>query len=201
MSQDDPSDRLQDPTDPLSSLGRKLLKLDASAYAALVGSGNGNPTARDLLDSIQPGDLIHGNLARPDEARAMLAGLWLYFDWLEPSHAISQSLETPTGSFWHAILHRREGDFSNSKYWYARCANHPAMPAIGAMANTLINSRPADKSLLRLTMPDWSPRAFVDLVEAVHEKPDDPRYALAVSLQRIEWQVLFDHCTRQAAGG
>jgi hypothetical protein len=194
-----------DPTDPLSPLGRRLLKLESNAYAQLVPSGNGNPAARDLLQSTQPSDLIAGGklASRDDDARAMLAGLWLYFDFLDESHTISQSLESATGSFWHAIMHRREGDFSNSKYWYARCANHPALAAIAAQAGKIVNQMPADKSLLRVVAAaaGWDPRGFVDLVQAVHATPNDPRHALAVALQRIEWQVLFDHCTRAAAAG
>jgi hypothetical protein len=46
----------------------------------------------------------------------------------------------------------------------------------------------------------WDPAAFVDLVAAVRNSPDDPRHRLAVALQRIEWQTLFDVCTRAAAG-
>ena len=191
---------MQDPTDPLSPLGRRLLKLDPDAYAALVPTGSGNATARDLLEGVQPSELITGPVARADEAKAMLSGLWLYFDWLDESHRISQSIETPTGSFWHAIMHRREGDFSNSKYWYARCASHPAISVMAAQAPRLINTMPADKSLLRLIAAGWNANAFVDLVEQVHDSPDDPRRALAVSLQRLEWQVLFDDCTRRAAG-
>jgi hypothetical protein len=190
----------EDPTDPLSPLGRKLLRLDPDAYSVLVPSGPGNATARDLLDSTQPADLITGQLARADDARAMLSGLWLYFDWLDRSHTISQSLENPTGSLWHAIMHRREGDFSNSKYWYARCKDHPISSALGANAQRLVNNMPADKSLLRLIMPAWNPSAFVDLVEQVHNTPGDPRHAVAVALQKLEWQLLFDHCTRGAAG-
>jgi len=190
----------EDPTDPLSPLGRKLLRLDPDAYSVLVPSGAGNATARDLLESTQPADLITGQLVRADDARAMLSGLWLYFDWLDRSHTISQALENPTGSFWHAIMHRREGDFSNSKYWYARCKDHPVLPALGANAQRLVNNMPADKSLLRLIMPAWNPAAFVDVVEQVHESPGDPRHAVAVALQKLEWQLLFDHCTRGAAG-
>ena len=192
---------MQDPTDPLSPLGRKLLKLDPNAYAALVpSSGHGNAAARDLLESTQPGDLIAGKMVRTDDARAMLSGLWLYFDFLDESHTISQSLDNPTGSFWHAIMHRREGDFSNSKYWYARCASHPTLATIAAAAAKHVNQMPADKSLLRLIATGWNPNAFVDLVQAVHQSPSDPRHALAVALQRTEWQVLFDHCARAAAG-
>jgi hypothetical protein len=193
--------RLQDPTDSLSPLGRKLLKLDPDAYARLVpGSGDGNAVARDLLESTRPAELVAGSVERPDEASAMLAGLWLYFDWLDESHAISQRLETPTGSFWHAIMHRREGDFSNSKYWYARCSSHLALQTLAVQAPGLVHAMPADKTLLRLVTTGWNPSAFVDLVQGVYGNRDDPHHALAVALQRLEWQVLFDHCTRAAAG-
>ena len=192
---------MQDPTDPLSPLGRKLLKLDPNAYGELVPRGPGNGLARDLLDSMQPADLIAGKVASRDDARAMLAGLWLYFDFLDESHTISQSLSSDTGSFWHAIMHRREGDFSNSKYWYARCQAHPALPVMAAAAGKAVNAMPADKSLLRLVATGWNPSAFVDLVQAVYAAPDDSRHPLAVALQRMEWQVLFDHCTRAAVGG
>ena len=59
---------------------------------------------------------------------------------------------------------------------------------------------PADKSLLRLVATGWNPNAFVDLVHTVHGTPSDPRHALAVSLQRMEWQVLFDQCQRVLVG-
>ena len=102
---------MQDPTDPLSPplspLGQRLLKLDPQAYGKLVvEGGDGNATARDLLQGMQAGELITGTIARRDEASGLLAGLWLYFDWLDESHRISQSIDTPTGSFWHESLHR-----------------------------------------------------------------------------------------------
>lgn len=59
------------------------------------------------------------------------AGLWLAFDFLDESHAISQDIGTPEGSWWHAIMHRREGDFGNAKYWYRRVGEHPAMASLG----------------------------------------------------------------------
>lgn len=103
-------------------------------------------------------------------------------------------------SFWHAIMHRREGDFSNSKYWYDRAGAHPIFPALAANAAVAINPLPADKSLLRLLSDGWDPDAFVDLVEQVAARPQDPRLRTVQELQRMEWQMLFDHCTREAAG-
>lgn len=94
------------------------------------------------------------------------AGVWLYVDDLDRSHQISQSLDTPTGAFLHAIMHRREGDFWNSKYWYRRAQGHPAMTG--------------------------DPFSFVDEVERRHTgNPED-----LVSLQRQEWHTLMEWCLR-----
>ena len=57
-------------------------------------------------------------------ALACMAGLWLRHDFLDESHRISQDLENPSGSYWHGIMHRRELDFSNAKYWFRRVGMH-----------------------------------------------------------------------------
>ena len=49
--------------------------------------------------------------------------VWLYVDDLERSHTISQSVESSIGSYVHGIMHRREGDFSNAKYWFRRAGS------------------------------------------------------------------------------
>jgi hypothetical protein len=192
---------MHDPTDNLSPTGRKVLQLNPDGYRRLVVTTGGSPETKDILEGIQPDELVVGGARRMEEARAMLAGLWLWHDWLDESHTISQGITSQTGSFWHAIMHRREGDFSNAKYWYARCATHPILKSLGVQAASFLNPLPADKSLLKVTLNGWDPNAFVDLVEEVHERPDDPRHRIAVSLQQIEWRVLFDYCTRVAAGG
>ena len=61
------------------------------------------------------------DLGQPVTNRTMAqcchAGLWLLHNFLDESHTISQGIHTPEGSFWHAIMHRREPDPMNSKYW------------------------------------------------------------------------------------
>lgn len=59
-----------------------------------------------------------------------MAALWLLAGDLEKSHAISQSLETPLGSFWHGVMHRREGDYGNAKYWFRRSAKLACFPTL-----------------------------------------------------------------------
>jgi hypothetical protein len=185
--------------DTLSPLARQVMKINAdSAYQQLVVNGPGNAEAKQLLDGAGSEELFQASSGKSEQDRmAALSGLWLWDDWLDISHTISQSLHSSTGSFWHAIMHRREGDFSNSKYWYARCADHPAMNVLAAQAQPAVNTMPADKTLFRLIATGWNPNALVDLVEEVHDRPADPRYAAAVQLQRLEWQILFDHCARK----
>lgn len=110
----------------------------------------------------------------PDSPLA--AGLWLYVDQLDASHAVSQKIDDPTGSYWHAIMHRLEGDFSNSHYWLRRTGRHPAMAAV-------------DASGLHAAA------ALVDAAEAAHRRGDTPPDL--IELQRREWAALFTWCARR----
>ena len=188
-------------TDDLSEFSREVLKLSlAEAYKKLVVRGDGTAEAQLKLSQASARDMISGTIQNQSDAEAMLAGLWLWHDWLDESHRISQSISSATGSFWHAIMHRREGDFSNSQYWYARCQNHPVMQSLAQHAGQILHAMPADKQLLRLVGNGWNANAFVDLVSAVEGDERNPKHAAAVSLQQMEWRLLFDHCTRSAAG-
>jgi hypothetical protein len=188
-------------TDALSQQAHDLLAIDHdSAYAKLVVHGNGNAAAAKALRKIGPNDLLTKPAVCTSDAQCLLSALWLWHDWLDESHVISQNVQSATGSFWHAIMHRREGDFSNSKYWYARCRDHPVLEAMTPFANDILHLLPADKSLLKLVLTGWDPDRFVDLAEEVHHRPDDARHNAAVMLQRLEWRLLFDHCMRAATG-
>jgi len=186
-------------TDLLSDKARLVLRLNVErAFRALLPREVGSAEAGDVLHTVSPGDLVQGTLNNADDAGCVLSALWLWHDYLDESHTVSQAIETQSGSYLHAIMHRREGDFGNAKYWYARVGRHPIMPSLAIQANEMIARAPADKALLKLALHDWNGAAFVDLVQQVHESPSDERHATAVALQQIEWRVLFDHCVRGA---
>ncbi|HEX8911430.1 MAG TPA: hypothetical protein VF796_03650 [Humisphaera sp.] len=170
------------------------------AYGRLVVRGGGDAEGKRLLSDLDPADLLLKPPARRDAAAAVLAGLWLWHDWLDESHRLSQEIHNPTGSYWHAVMHRREGDFWNSKYWYAKCRGHPAHARAAALAKPIVAASTAVEA--KRFAGGWDPDALVDLAEAADGKPaGDPARQLAVALQRAEWSALFAETVRQAAGG
>jgi len=62
-----------------------------------------------------------------------LSGLWLLAGDLDRSHAISQDESSGTGSYWHGIMHRREGDYSNAGYWFRRVGSHPVLDQLAEL--------------------------------------------------------------------
>lgn len=138
----------------------ELLPLDA-AMPALLPRHPATPEAiaavRDLIGS----DAFRGNPSAQ-------AALWLYVDDLDTSHTISQGLHHATGSYLHGIMHRREGDFSNSHYWMRRAGSHPVWHEI----------------------PGYDPDAFIDAVATA--RGDNPVDLIA--LQRAEWRALMTYC-------
>jgi hypothetical protein len=67
------------------------------------------------------------NTTPPEALSASLKALWYdgKNDW-ESAHNIAQDINTTEGSWIHAYLHRKEGDFGNASYWYSRAGK--AMP-------------------------------------------------------------------------
>src|ERR1700722_9168523 len=119
-----------------------------------LGPGTPNAVARAQLQRLEAA--IAPKVRDRNFASACLAGLWLHHDFFDESHAISQDLDTVEGSYWHAILHRREPDPSNAAYWFRRVGNHAIFAALAKEACDLG---------LRLRGERWSPFDFIDLCE------------------------------------
>ena len=166
--------------------GPSVADLLAEPRLMPLGPGSLHPAARAALRQFNPANDLGRPVADRDAAIACHAGLWLYHDGLAESHAISQGLDTPEGSFWHAVMHRREPDPWNSKYWWKRVGSHPVL-------TRLVTGSPA-LGYNYTNSPD-----FVHFCERVRGT-NTPDEELAKRVQLLEWQLLFDHCYRMATG-
>ncbi len=84
------------------------------------------------LDRVTPDELLAPHpIVSPADALLVKAALYLKHGYLDDCHKIAQQIATPTGSYWHGIMHRREGAISTSHYWYDRVGAHPVLATIG----------------------------------------------------------------------
>jgi hypothetical protein len=161
---------------PILTEGRRLPDL---------GPGTPDERARPFLANTTIASFFAGrSIHDRDMARCCLAGLWLFFDFLDESHRISQEIDAPTGSYWHGIMHRREPDAGNAKYWFRKVGSHPVI-------RELVSKAPTAGYAYR------TPLEFVDWCErwrgsgSVEEET-------AKKVQLLETQLLFAWCLDNA---
>lgn len=121
---------------------------------------------------------------------ALLAGLWLLRDDLDRSHAFSQQIEGAEGhhgDYWHAIMHRREPDYGNSKYWFRRVGRHPTQQHLAEhLAAGAFDPVPA-RWREKLQRGGWDSPAFVDLCEQAESSAELSGFA-----RRVQWCEMID---------
>jgi hypothetical protein len=157
-----------------------------------------------LLD-VQPKELASGIKSTVD-ALAIKAGLLQIHNYLDDSHQCSQSIEGEgvhvAGDYWHAIMHRREPDYSNSKYWFRRVGRHPIFKNLSALAADVLDEvNPADRDIWKERLGcghQWEPFAFVDLCQEVGQGHDAKLTQAAEGIQCREMLLLLESTFQDA---
>lgn len=161
--------------------------------------GTPDPVMHSKLAALTIERAFEGRAVRDhDMARCVLAGLWLLHDFMDESHTISQDIEKPSGSYWHAILHRREPDYANAKYWFRRVGEHAIFAKLRDAAAEEARKSDAPGAAYLVTQNTWDAFKFADLCATAESSTDDALRQLCRSVQMREFRLLFDHCYNAA---
>ncbi len=178
---------------------------DASAAAAILAQIRAAIPTVSLLPGESPWHEATQRLAQLDDeellgapavdrnlAACVRSGLLLRADLLDASHTQSQAIDTPDGSYWHGIMHRREPDYQNSKYWVRKVGDHPLYASLPAAA---VDAGIETEVLAEVAPRDrWDPYRFVDACEAAATGVRPDLVAGLEALQDVEIHQLLAYC-------
>ncbi|NNJ24206.1 hypothetical protein [Alienimonas chondri] len=171
---------LQDAPDTVGGWIRPALPPEGSSEP--LGDRVGETTAEGeaVLPRLRetPGDRILPD--RPGKPAELLkAGLLLLHGDLDGSHRIAQAHEGDRDAdAWHALVHRLEGDYGNSGYWWRRVGEHPMFDALAE----------------RVGVDRWDPQDFTDRYRRAIRGGDEAERTAVRSIQAAEFALLLGYC-------
>ncbi len=140
-------------------------------------------------------DQLLDGRALPDESSALLRAVaLLYHDQHDPAHDLVADRNDVTSAFIHGILHRREPDYWNARYWFRRCEMHSAYSILAG--NIARWNGPGEPETIRgLILPgSFDPFAFVDACERHARDPvNSPAVSILRKIQHAEFEAMVQY--------
>jgi hypothetical protein len=168
----------------------------ASWFLGVSPAGLGpevRPEAWSIDECVRRTDEAADARALSEASRRCLRSLvWLWNDHLEEAHVEVQDLRGADAAFVHGIMHRREPDASNARYWFHRVGAHPVFDALPAVVVPVLGSvTTLGRHLIRWGR--WDPMAFIDAVSAAQGEVGSADATVLRELQRWEMLTLARH--------
>ena len=110
-------------------------------------------------------------------------------DDLKGCHHFFQDTASDLVGYWHGMMHRREADFDNSRYWFRRSGTLPFFDILHRRASEISSEFAKQHS--------WDPYLFTGQCEQ-HRFGADSDTDELLKVQRAEFDVVFDYSWRQA---
>lgn len=131
-------------------------------------------------------------------AQAWKAALYLWNDSLDAALKLVEHMVTPTGAALHGIMHRREGDYDNAKYWFHRAGDHPAFHSLQSRSASFLRQQAIPEGPLKevfdkmITQGNWNPYLFIHSI-AIQESRygEDETRGLLEQLQQLELDAMI----------
>jgi hypothetical protein len=142
------------------------------------------PRLREAKD-----EALAGETALTAQGVALVRGALYYaIDALDPGHRIFQDEPSDLGSYWHGMMHRREGDFDNARYWFRRAGKL-------AFFNQL-HREAGEHSEIISRQVNWDPYLFAGECEQARFGAEPDKALPAV--QQAEFDAVFAYTWRKA---
>ncbi len=120
--------------------------------------------------------------------------LLLWHDYMELSHHIADDERTTDFIYFHAIIHRREKDVFNSRFWFRQLdMRHIVISDIAKEVRTYLTEKGEIQLLESFVKDDgWIPLEFLEEInKALKMDSSDPFVKLLVDIQTIEFACWF----------
>lgn len=148
--------------------------------------------ARRLVRDSDDNTIAGAEIGAPHAFAVVRGALHYALDDLDGAHEFFQETSSALVSYWHGMMHRREADFDNARYWFRRAGALPFFDTLHHEA-ALISTDMA-KQL------SWDPYLFTGQCEQQRFGGDLDESELR-RLQRAEFDVVFDYSWRQSKIG
>ena len=165
---------------------------DADLLEKLHPTEPGDAAALRAIRAATDDELTGGKPPADPDALALVRAALLYaHDAIDEAHRIVQDAGSDAGAYLHGMIHRREGDFDNARYWFRRSGRLGFFDDLHRAANS-ISPDMAKQS-------NWDPYLFTGLCE--QDKFGDRAHRdELVQLQRREFDAFIDYVWRKSVG-